>query len=246
MRALLLAAGLGTRLLPLTRTVPKCLVPIAGQPLLDRWLDLLFRSHEIERVLINTHWLAPAVEAHLAASPWRSRIEVTYEAELLGTGGTILANRGFFGETSFLVAHADNLTTFDLPGFAAAHRSRPSGVALSMLSFRTDDPRSCGILELDDRGIVQEFHEKVSDPPGNLANAAVYLFEPELLDCLAAFRRPVIDLSTEVLPGFLGRILSVETAGYHRDIGTPDSLARAKRDMVEGLWPRGQDVEDDR
>lgn len=233
MRALLLAAGQGTRLRPLTQTLPKCLVPIAGRPLLDYWLELLFASSEIERVLINTSWLSDQVVAHVAASPWRSRVDLVHETELLGTGGTILANREYFGSSAFLAAHADNLTEFDLDYFLYRHRGRPAGMALSMLSFRTEDPRSCGILELDDRGVVQRFHEKVADPPGDLANAAVYVLEPEVVAFAASLGRPVVDLSTEVISHFLGRIYSVETPSYHRDIGTPDSLRRAEADFAQ-------------
>lgn len=228
MRALLLAAGLGTRLRPLTDTVPKCLVPVRGRPLLGTWFDLLFRSGVIERALVNTHWLAPAVERFVAASPWAGRVDLVREPELLGTGGTMLANRAWFGGGPFLVAHADNLTDFDVAGLVLAHARRPAGCAITMLAFRTDAPRSCGILETDPRGVVRAFHEKVEDPPGDLANAAVYVFEPEVIEAAAELGRPVVDLSTEVIPRFLGRILAVETHGYHRDIGTPEALSLAE------------------
>jgi mannose-1-phosphate guanylyltransferase len=226
MRALLLAAGTGTRLRPLTNNSPKCLVQVHGRPLLDYWLDLAFAGG-IERVLLNTHWLADQVRAHVAASPFRSHIDLVHEVDLLGTGGTILANRDWFGGNAFLVAHADNLTDFNVAGFISAHRNRPDGCVMTMLSFRTDDPSSCGILELDREGRVTAFHEKVKDPPGNLANGAVYIFEPEVIDEIAALGKGTVDLSTEVIPNHLGRILSVETNGYHRDIGNHESLRRA-------------------
>jgi mannose-1-phosphate guanylyltransferase len=226
MRALLLAAGVGSRLLPITATTPKCLVMINGRPLLDYWLELLFGAG-IERVLINTHWLAGKVDAYVKASRWASRIDLVHEGELLGTGGTVLANRQRFQGQPLILAHADNLTDFDVGGFIAAHQTRPPGHLMTMLGFRTDDPRSCGILELDDRGTVVAFHEKVDDPPGNLANGAVYIFEPEVIDAIAAIGRPAVDLSTEIIPQFIGRILCVETNGYHRDIGSPESLRQA-------------------
>lgn len=227
LRALLLAAGVGSRLRPLTNTVPKCLVPINGRALLDYWLDLLGEAG-IERILINTHWLAEKVEAHVAAAKWRERVDLVHEDELLGTGGTVLANRAFFQDRAFLLAHADNLTDFDVLGLVRAHAARPESCAITMLAFRTDDPRSCGILELDTNHVVQAFHEKVEDPPGDLANAAVYILEPEVVAFIGSLGRPVVDLSTEVLPNFLGRILAVETAGYHRDIGNIRSLERAE------------------
>lgn len=231
MRALLLAAGMGLRLLPITATTAKCMVEINGRPLLDYWLELLFAGG-IERVLVNTHWLEEQVITFVQASRWADRIDLVHEDELLGTGGTVLANRDWLQGQPFIVAHADNLTDFDVRGFIAAHDRRPSGHAITMLGFRTDAPRSCGILELDPRGTVVAFHEKVDNPPGNLANGAVYIFEPEIVETISSFGRPVVDLSTEIIPRFVGRILCVETSGYHRDIGTPESLARAIADTA--------------
>ncbi|MGA2043843.1 MAG: nucleotidyltransferase family protein [Roseiarcus sp.] len=231
MRALLLAAGMGTRLRPLTDAVPKCLVPVHGRPLLDYWLALLFDAG-FERVLVNTHWLAQTVRDHVAASPWRASIDLVHEPELLGTGGTILANRSYFAEQPFLVAHADNLTDLDVDALVEAHRRRPAGCEMTMLAFRTDDPSSCGILELDGRGLVVGFHEKVADPPGDLANGAVYVIGPQVLDRLAAKQRPFIDLSTQIIPELVGKVLAVEAARYHRDIGNLASLARAHAEFA--------------
>lgn len=233
MRALLLAAGLGTRLRPITNTIPKCLVPIHGRPLIDYWLDLLLSS-EIERVLINTHYFAEAMENHLAGSPWRARLDTIHETELLGTGGTLVANCDYFAGGPLLLAHADNLTDFDVAALLKTHTERPEGCLMTMLSFRTDDPRSCGILELDDQNRVITFHEKVESPPGNLANGAVYVIEQEFVAFAAKLTSPskrFVDLSTEVLPKLVGRILVYEHLGYHRDIGNPESLARAHREF---------------
>jgi len=241
MRALLLAGGLGTRLRPVTDTVPKCLVPIAGRPLLDYWFDLLLPD-AIERILVNTNYLADQVRAHVAACRWRDRVDLVHEADLLGTGGTVLANRHWLEPGPCLVAHADNLTDFDAAGLARAHAARPDGCAITMLAFRTDVPQLCGILELDPTGTVRRFHEKVADPPGNLANGAVYIFEPEVIAHIAALGKPVVDLSTEVIPAFIGRIFAVEHHGYHRDIGNVESLERANRDYAaraERAWDRG-------
>lgn len=229
MRALLLAAGLGTRLRPVTDTVPKCLVPIQGRPLLEYWFDLLL-PRSVERILVNTSYLPDQVRACIAASRWRDRVDMVHEDTLLGTGGTVLANRAWLGSGPCLVAHADNLTDFDAGALAAAHAARPLGCAMTLLAFRTDMPRLSGILELDRDGVVQAFHEKVDNPPGDLANGAVYVFEPEVLAFAAALGRPFVDLSTELIPHFVGRILAVEHRGYHRDIGNIESLERANRE----------------
>ncbi|MDR3517471.1 MAG: nucleotidyltransferase family protein [Azospirillaceae bacterium] len=230
MKALLLAAGLGTRLRPLTETVPKCLAPVQGRPLLGYWFDLLFVAG-ITRARVNTHYLADAVRAFVASSPWHDRVSLVHEERLLGTGGTILAQRAFLDEGPFLVAHADNLTRFDVRAFVRRHQQRPAGVLITMMTFDSDTPQSCGIVAETGDGIVTGFFEKVSDPPGNRANAAVYIFEPAVIAALAALGKPVIDLSTEIIPHFLGRICTYHNADYHRDIGTIESLDQAQRDF---------------
>ena len=160
MRALLLAAGLGTRLRPLTETVPKCLVPIHGKPLLDYWFDLLFGSGKIERVLVNTSYLADMVATHVEDSAWCNHIDLAHENELLGTGGTVLANRDWFQDEAFIVAHGDNLTDFDVTAFIERHHQRPKGSEITMMTFETDAPETCGIIECDEQGMVIGFHEK--------------------------------------------------------------------------------------
>jgi mannose-1-phosphate guanylyltransferase len=230
MRALLLAAGFGTRLRPITNQIPKCLVPICGKPLLGYWLDLLL-PNGVDRVLINTHYLPVAVQSYIAASPWRNSIDMVYEDELLGTGGTVLRNRDFFRNEPFIVAHADNLTRFDSRRFFEAHARRPIGVEITMMTFDTDMPQTCGIVEQDERCVVTAFHEKSVSPPGNRASAAVYIFEPSVIDFLADIGREVIDLSLEVLPHYIGRIQTFHNVDYHRDIGTLESLACAEREF---------------
>ncbi|MDB5799594.1 MAG: mannose-phosphate guanylyltransferase [Rhodocyclales bacterium] len=227
MKALLLAAGFGTRLRPLTDRIPKCLVPIHGKPLLGYWLDSLFNGG-IERIFVNTHYMPVPVREFVDASPWRDRIDLIHEETLLGTGGTVLRNRGFFSDDSFMVVHADNLTRFDVRAFVEVHRNRPPGVEITMMSFDTDAPETCGILEQDESGIVVAFHEKSLTPPGCRANAAVYIFAPTVMDFLVSLQKEVIDLSLEVIPYYLGRINCFHNADYHRDIGTPESLRLAE------------------
>lgn len=231
MRALLLAAGFGTRLRPITDHIPKCLVPVHGKPLLEYWLDLLLLG-DIEYVLLNTHYLPDKVRQFVANSKWRSRISMVHEDVLLGTGGTVLKNRKFFGNEPFLVAHADNLTQFDLAAFIARHHARPKGVDITMMTFHTDAPGSCGIVEENTDGVVVAFHEKVENPPGNHANAAVYIFEPGVIDFMADLGGEVIDLSTEVIPHYMGRICTFHNYGYHRDIGNPESLRLAEQEFM--------------
>lgn len=232
MKALLLAAGLGTRLRPLTESIPKCLVQIKDKPLLSYWLDLLLENG-IVSVLINTHYLARKVEEFVSYSEWKNEISLVYEEDLLGTGGTILKNRDYFGTEAFMVAHADNLTNFDVHQFLKKHKERPANIIMTMLTFTTDRPETCGIVEVGTDGIVYGFYEKIKDPPSNLANGAVYIFEPEIFDILEKKNKDVIDLSTEIIPGLLGRIQTFHNTKYHRDIGTPDNLQKANKDVID-------------
>lgn len=230
MRALLLAAGLGTRLQPLTNFIPKCLVPIRGRPLLDYWIENLL-GQGVDQILINTHYRASLVTDYIQQSCWNKHVTLVYETQLLGTAGTVLANRDFFHDEAFLIAHADNLTRFSCAEFIDAHRHRPVEAAFTMMLFETEDPRSCGIVDLDVNGVVQAFHEKVENPPGNLANAAVYIVEPSVIATMAALGKPEIDFSTEIIPNFVGRVSTFLNSSYHRDIGTVKSWADAQRDF---------------
>ena len=164
-------------------------------------------------------------------SEWAPRLELVHEERLLGTGGTILKNRTFFKNEPFLVAHADNLTIFDIPTFLNHHTNRPSYTELTMMIFESPEPQSCGIVELDEQGVVVKFHEKVPSPPSNLANAAVYLIEPSVVDMMANLGNEDIDLSTEVIPHLLGKILTYRNNCYHRDIGTHSSWVMANIDF---------------
>ncbi len=229
MRALLLSAGFGTRLRPLTYTNPKCLVTVRGQPLMKYWFDLLF-SGGCERVLVNTHYLPDLVCKYVTQSQYYALVDIVHEPHILGTGGAVLANADWFEGQSFMVAHADNLTNFDVPEFLMRHANRPSGCAITMMTFDTDSPQSCGIVE-ECNNVVIAFHEKVLNPPGFRANAAVYIFETEVIDFMVSLKKSEIDISTEVLPHFLGRICTYQNKRYHRDIGSLESLALAEKEF---------------
>ncbi|MFC0241611.1 nucleotidyltransferase family protein [Rhodopseudomonas telluris] len=228
-KALLVAAGLGTRLAPLTDVLPKCLMPIAGRPLLGLWLEMLYDAGFSE-IVVNLHHHADLVSDYIRRSPWADRVILAPEETLLGTAGTLRRHRERFAERPTLFAHADNLSLFDPRAFLAAHAARPGDCAMTMMSFVTDHPQSCGILSLDAQGRVLEMDEKPQHPKGNLANAAVYLVEPEVIAFIAALGKPIVDFSTEVLPAFMGRIGSFHNGSYHRDIGNPSSLALAQLD----------------
>lgn len=231
MNALLLAAGLGTRLRPLTNNVPKCLVPINDKPLMDYWLQMLGPSELVEKIVVNTHYKAEVVESYLKNHKYNYKITSVYEPKLLGTGGTVVKNIKLFKGEPLLLAHADNLTFFDVEAFVKTHRARPKHCVMTMMTFTTPTPESCGIVGLDTWGVVQTFYEKVSAPPSNLANAAVYIMEPEVLDFMVSLKKEFLDVSTGVIPRFMGKIATYHNKTYHRDIGTMESWEKANREL---------------
>lgn len=236
-RALLLAGGLGTRLRPLTNDCPKCLVPIGGFPLLEHWLCALYRLR-VDRVLINVHHHRYLVESFLERQQFKEWVMGVYEPELLGTAGTIRSNGGFFSSCTALVIHADNWCQCAFKEFLEFHEiRRPRHTLITMMTFRTDKPSSCGIIQTDEEGIVQQFDEKIENPKGNLANGAVYLLEPEVVAWISK-RTKIKDFSREVVPNFLGQIATWENTEVHRDIGTYESLFEAQKDRrSEHCWP---------
>jgi len=232
MKALLLAAGLGSRLKPLTQSKPKCLVGIEGQPLLERWLQMLHDSNIFSHVYINTHHLAPQVNDVVQNGPFADWVTLSYEPELLGSTRTLLQHEHALSDEDFLVAHADNLSVIDWSSFAAAHNHRPAKTVGTMMTFVTDDPHSCGIVETDSDGTLITMHEKVTHPPGNLANAAIYLFNPVVFEIFRnRLTQPLSDISRDLIPLLHGRLTTFLNDIYHRDIGTLDSLNAARADF---------------
>ena len=229
MRAFLLAAGQGTRLRPITDTTPKCLVEVDGRPLLDIWLDA-FAKAGIQEVLVNTHHLAGRVAAHVAERTSPPVVRLSHEPVLLGSAGTLLANRDFVADDDmFLVVNADNLTDFDLGVLIDAHRADTTIATLTV--FRAPRPSECGIVDVVD-GRVVGFAEKPAEPRSDLANAGIYAFHPKVLDEIP---EPLPrDIGFDLLPRLVGRARALALDDcYFLDIGTPAALERA-RDEWEG------------
>jgi mannose-1-phosphate guanylyltransferase len=226
--AVLLAAGYGTRLKPFTNEWPKCLMPVHGVPLLGYWLQSI-KEIGISKVIVNLHYLAPAVEAFLRRTVFISWVNLVYEPKLMGTAGTIRANYPFLADATLMLVHADNYCQCDFGAFLLYHRnSRPKHCLITMMTFDTPVPSSCGVVETDSLGVVTAFYEKVPNPPNNRANGAVYLIEPEVLVWLN--NHPEIqDFSTQVLPRFLGKIATWHNDTVHIDIGSVESLLEAQQ-----------------
>jgi mannose-1-phosphate guanylyltransferase len=226
MRALLLAAGFGTRLRPLTYNIPKCLVLIRGKPLLGIWLERLTEAGH-GPFLVNTYYLPEQVEAYINNSKYCKLVELVREPVLRGTAGTLIDNLEFFKGEDGLLIHADNFCLAHLSEFERAHQYRPKECLMTMMTFRTESPSKCGIVELDSRGVVTGFHEKVTSPPGNLANGATYILSSEFLTRIKHEFYTATDFSNEVINNFIGKIYSYETNELFLDIGTPESYSKA-------------------
>jgi mannose-1-phosphate guanylyltransferase len=224
-KAFLLGAGLGTRLRPLTDSVPKCLMPIGGRPLLNIWLELC-EGLGIEEVLINTHYRAEQVERWVATQHSPVRIRLAYEPRLLGSAGTVAAHRDFVAGTgSFFIFYADNLVRSDLRLLAEFHAGHQGAITLGL--FRASCPSECGIVSLDKTGLITNFEEKPSKPASDLANAGIFVAREEIFGLLPA-NRGFADFGLDVLPQLLGKMYGRLLSGYLIDIGTPENYRRAQ------------------
>jgi len=227
-KAFLLAAGVGSRLRPITDTTPKCMLAIADRPLLDIWLDAFDRAG-VDEVLVNLHHLPDMVRRHVATRSGPPSVRTFFEPELLGSAGTLLANREWVeDEELFLACYADNLTDFDLRSLIDAHREHRTLATLTV--FRSENPSAGGVVELDAVGRVTGFVEKPSEPVSDLTNAGMYAFHPSVLDDFDGMRPR--DIGYDLLPRLVGRARAVLVEGYFRDIGTPDAYRRAREE-----WP---------
>lgn len=234
--AVLLAAGRGSRLAPLSDAWPKCLMPVQGRPLLDYWMSSL-KECGVRDVYVNTHTHAQIVTGYLARPAFETWVTPIPEEQLLGTAGTVRAIAPLLPSGPVIVAHADNLCQCDFAAFLAAHQSRPSTCVITMMTFTTATPSTCGILQVERDGIVTAMDEKPQYPVGDLANAAVYIFEPEVVDFIRD-NEGLADISNDVLPHFMGRILAWHNHGVLRDIGTPAQLSAAQMDTLSPVnWP---------
>jgi NDP-sugar pyrophosphorylase family protein len=231
MKALILAAGAGTRLRPLTDACPKPMLPIAGRPLLEwtlRWLQ----RYGVDEAALNLHHLPDVVRDGLGdGSRFGMQLRYAYETELLGTAGAIHNFPDFFDDT-FLVVYGDLLMDFDLSDLIGFHQAHEALMTLALK--QTDTPHSQGMIELDEDGRVLRFVEKPQAWNGDLtANAGVYVCEPEVAVRIGAGVR---DFGHDVIPELLAQgapVYGRPLRGYLRDIGTPEAYAQAQADWAD-------------
>jgi mannose-1-phosphate guanylyltransferase len=228
LKAFLLAAGNGTRLRPLTDEIPKCLLPIRGVPMLQIWLQTC-RNFGIGEVLINLHAHVKAVRQFLQENANGIRVHISDESELLGSAGTLRANREWVaGEGCFWIFYADVLNCVDLEAMKRVHLRHKPIATLGL--YRVPDPGRCGIATVGTDGIIREFIEKPEHPKGNLAFSGLMIGTPELLDAIPD--QVPADIGFHVLPRLCGRMRAFPVGDYLIDIGTIENYKTAQE-----TWP---------
>jgi mannose-1-phosphate guanylyltransferase len=238
MKAFLLAAGHGTRLRPITDTIPKCLVPIREVPLLEIWLELC-AGYGINEVLINLHAHQEIVSEFLEKNSLKSQVKVTVSQEetLLGSAGTLRANRKWVEDDPyFWVFYADVLNAVDLSRMAEFHECKD--VVATIGVYTVPDPSRCGIVTADDAGIVRDFVEKPALPKRNTAFSGIMLASPKLFDDIPDVSP--VDIGFHVLPRLVHRMAAYKIEEYLIDIGTIENYRLAQENWP-GLKLRGRE-----
>ena len=236
MKAMILAGGMSTRLYPLTKQVPKPLVPIAGEPNSGHIMRYL-KSFGIDEIAINVHYLADKiVEAFGDGSRYGVKLTYLHESVLLGSAGAVKQMQAFLGDDTFVVIGCDELTDMDLGTLVAFHKARRAVASIALV--HADDVTQYGVVITDRDGRIVDFQEKPAHGTerSNLVNTGVYVFEPAIFERIPAgefwdFGKNVFpDLQRAAAP-FYG----LEMAGaFWRDIGTLSEYRQATRDVLEG------------
>ena len=246
MKAMVLAAGLGTRLRPITNAVPKPMVPVLNRPVMEHIVRLL-AGHGFGEAIANLHWFPETIEGHFGDGS-AFGVELTYSREeaLLGTSGGVRNAAGFLGD-SFLVISGDALTDIDLGAMRELHESH-DGIA-TLATKRVEDTTQFGVAITGADGRIQGFQEKPdpSEALSDLANCGIYMFRSEVFDF---FPSPGMskaagegdppsfaDWAMDVFPALLENdvpFYSHEIEAYWNDIGNVEELRQGSIDALEG------------
>jgi NDP-sugar pyrophosphorylase family protein len=236
MKAMILAAGFGTRLRPLTNVVPKPLLPVAGMPLIV-WNLLLLKRHRFQDIIINLHHLGPMIEHALGdGTRFGLNLHYSHEAVILGTGGGIKQVEGFFSGEPFLVLNGDTLFELDLDAFIAFHRERD---AAATLVVRPDpDAERWGLVEIGSNRRVVSITGRGVPADGPLEPrmfAGIHILHPRLLRAVPQGKESsIIDAYVRGLHEG-EQILGYDLTGYWSDVGTPERYAQVEQDAAAGL-----------
>ena len=229
MRAMVLAAGLGTRLRPLTYEISKPMVPVLDRPVMEHILDLLAR-HGFEEVIANLHYFPQTIRDYFG-----ERIAYSEEPELLGTAGGVRGCAEFFDDEAFLVISGDALTDIDLSALVARHR-QTGGIA-TLAVKQVSDTREYGVVLHDRDGRITGFQEKPEpdEALSNLGNCGIYVFDPQIFDFFP--ERPFADWAQDVFPALLDNDVPFhvhEVRDYWNDIGSLSELRQGTFDALGG------------
>jgi mannose-1-phosphate guanylyltransferase len=230
-QALILAGGEGTRLRPLTSSVPKPVLPLANRPFISYMLDWL-ALHGFDDVVMSCGFLAAEVRSVLGDGDGTVRIRYVEEDTPLGTAGAVKHAEGLLGER-FAVLNGDILADFDLSALRNFHEQRQAVATISLIPV--EDPSAYGLVRTADDGAIEAFVEKPSpdEIDTNLINAGAYVLEHEVLDRIEPGR--MTSFEREVFPSLIGAGLYGHSAhGYWLDIGTPERYLEATRDILDG------------
>jgi NDP-sugar pyrophosphorylase family protein len=232
MKAVVLVGGEGTRLRPLTETMPKPLVPLMNRPSLDYVLDHLAR-HGVHQVVLSSSYLEAQFHGFIQARRGNPAITWITEMAPLGTGGAIVNALEHLGHDPFLALNGDILTDLDLTAMVAFHAQRRAAATIAL--HRVGDARPFGLVPVDPDGRVIEFREKPHQAvPGDI-NAGTYVLEPEALAGWAPGQN--VSIEREIFPSLIGsgqRVYGFVSDAYWLDLGTPETYLQAHFDMLEG------------
>ncbi|MGD1099905.1 MAG: NDP-sugar synthase [Thermoplasmata archaeon] len=225
MKALMLIGGFGTRLRPITYSLPKQLIPLAGKPMLYHVLDLL--PNDVEEVVLATGYKAGMIDAYVRAHPARLPLRTVPEATPLGTGGG-MKNAGDGMSDPFFLLNSDVIARVDFLEMAKQHAAH-GGIGTMGLS-EVEDPRPYGVAALDADDRILAFVEKpeLADAPSRWINAGFAIWNREVLDAVPSGR--AVSFEREIVPGLLDRrVYGFRMSGYFDDAGTPERLLRSQR-----------------
>ena len=227
MRVLILAAGLGTRLKPITNKIPKCLVKVGNKSLLEHWLDKIENiDKDVSEVFVNLFYKKEMVELFLREVKTNLKINSIIEDRLEGTGGTFLKLIQKNHDQDLLVIHCDNFYDDTLNEFLeqAKNKFEKFNCDAVILVFRSKMPEQCGTLEIDEEGKILKFWEKTENPTTDLSNGAVYLFSSGYLKKIVNRYSNLSDIAKDLLEPNLANFFCYETKRYFCDVGSLRSL----------------------
>jgi len=223
MKALLLAAGRGTRLGKITETIPKPLVKVKDKPVIDYLIQKLINLN-VTHILINTHYKNTLIEEYINSTKYDVEISLIYEPQLLGTAGTLKYNINALSSEDFIVMHADNYFQDDLKRLKHNHLISSSTSVLTMGTFLVDNPANFGTMVLSDDNTIVSYFEKDKDSPSKIANSAIYFMKPEITNKINSLKNNENDISLNLIPKLVGKMKAFPLNGYFYDIGTPENL----------------------